>query len=151
MNNLPNLTLLTLALFAAAAAKTDGALAHDGPHDAPGDVQAPKGGLIRTTEDGHFELLRKRDPQSKLEQLTLYFYDVGDLSKPRPVEGVQIEAKLILPGADRKKAPSVAFMPQGDHWTATLDAKKAHRYTLDFAVVVGKTSHKLKYTLEPKR
>lgn len=125
------------------------AFGHDGPHDAPGNVQPKVGGMPRMTEDGQFELKFKEN------KFFLHFFK-NEAVKPS-VEGVTLKAHGST--SSSKKPLDISFSAQGDHWEAELPkewqadfkAKKLHRITLEIRPTVGKESHKLKYTVEPRR
>lgn len=119
-------------------------VAHEGhDHDAPKNLKAPKGGIIKSLEETHVELVAKGS------NLKLYLYDKE--MKPQSVKGVQISAKAELPRS--KKTEDIALVGQDNFYEGTFDAKGAHRYTLILAVTDSKIGHedKIKFTVEPRK
>lgn len=120
------------------------ALAHEGhDHDAPKNVQAPKGGVIKGMEETLVEVV------SKGKDLKIYFYD-KDL-KPQEVATYKVRAQAELPRG--KKVEPVTLTAKGTFIEASYDAKGAHRYTLTLFVTDPKEGHedKLNFTIEPRR
>jgi hypothetical protein len=113
--------------------------AHEGEHG-PSTVQAPKGGVIRSLETVHLELL------SKGSTVQIYLYDVN--LKPADVSKYPVSATVTLP---KKKAEPITFQPKGDHWEAVVDAKGSHRYSLELNITQGGHNDKVKFTVEPKK
>lgn len=132
---MPKLIVMFLCFFTFRAA-----LAHEGHDHGPGSVQAPKGGVIRSLETVHLELL------SKGKTVTIYAYDTS--LKPADVSKFPVSATVTLP---KKKAEPLKLLPGGDHWTGEFDAKGAHRYTLELSIEQGGHKDKVKYTVEPKK
>lgn len=116
------------------------AWAHEGHDHGPGSVQAPKGGVIRSLETVHLELLTKG------HEIKIYLYDTelkaGDVTK------YPASLQVALP---RKKLEDLKISAQGDHWLASFDAKNAHRFDLVLAIKQGGHDDKVKWTVEPKR
>ncbi len=120
------------------------AFAHEGhDHNAPGTVQAPKGGVIKTLEKTHVELVTKGS------DLKVYLYE-KDL-KPKALKGFLLTATADLPRT--KKPEPIVFITKDDHFEGVFDGKGAHRYTLNLTVVDPATGHrdKLNFTVEPKK
>lgn len=113
--------------------------AHEGDHDAPGTVQAPKGGRLKSFETIHIELL------SEGRTVRLYVYDLG--MRPANVTKYPVKASISLP---KKKSEPIALIEKGDHWTFDYDSKGAHRYTLELDVRQGGHQDRVKWTIEPK-
>src|SRR5690606_24997044 len=82
-------------------------IAHEGHDHGPSQVQAPKGGIIRSLEAVHLELLTKG------KTLSLYVYDT-DL-KPEDAKKFPVSASVTLP---KKKAQALPLIAKGDHWEA---------------------------------
>ncbi|MBX2986276.1 MAG: hypothetical protein KF802_00120 [Bdellovibrionaceae bacterium] len=112
--------------------------AHEG-HDAPGAITAPKGGIVRSLEEVHLELLAEG------KTLRLYAYST-DL-KPADVTKYPVSATVTLP---KKKAVALPLVAKGDHWEAQFDAKGAHRYKLEIRIQQGGHDDKVSYNVEPK-
>lgn len=121
-----------------------GAYAHEGhDHDSPKNVQAPKGGVIKSLEETMVEVV------SKGKDVKIYLYD-KDL-KPQEVAAYKVTAQAELPKA--KKKEEVVLTAKGNYFESSFDAKGAHRYTLILTVVDPKTGHddSLKFTIEPRK
>ena len=114
--------------------------AHEGHGHGPSQVQAPKGGIIRSLETVHVELIVKGN--------TLELYAYGLDLKPMQVKAYPATATVTLP---RKPAQKVALVDKGDHWQAEYDAKGAHRYGLELAIRQGGHDDKIKFNVEPKK
>jgi hypothetical protein len=127
--------MMVLACVVSAAA-----FAHEGDHDAPGSVQAPRGGLIRSTEDSHYEVLVKG------KEIEIFAYDLA--LKPLALDQVTLAGTVTLP---RKKPQPITITKDKDRFRAQFDAKGAHRYELRLAIQQGSTSHSARYTIEPKK
>lgn len=122
-----------------------GLLAHEGhDHDGPTSVQAPKGGVIKSLEQTHVEVVTKGKTDVKI-----YLYD-KDL-KPQDVAVYKVTAEAMLPKS-KKKEP-VVLVAKGTYFEANFDAKGAHRYTLILKVADPKTGHydSLNFTVEPRK
>ena len=113
--------------------------AHEGEHG-PSTVQAPKGGVIRSLETVHLELL------SKGSTVQIFAYDMN--LKPADVSKYPVSATVTLP---KKKAEPITLEPKGDHWQAVVDAKGAHRFALEMNINQGGHDDKVKFTVEPKK
>lgn len=116
--------------------------AHEG-HDGPVAVQAPKGGVIKATDDAYFEVL------SKGKDLRIYAYD-KDL-KPADPAKFQVTAQAQPPRG--KKAEKVTLTAKDGYYQADYDAKGVHRYTLILTVKDGHEDHghTLNFTVEPRK
>ncbi len=132
--------LLTLMILLSAPK----VFAHEGhDHDAPAMVQAPKGGMIKSVEAMHIEVIAKKT------EIKIYVYD-KDL-KAMPLEGVVVTAQTKLPRA--KKSEDLALKAMDGGFEANFDAKGAHRYSLILSVKDPRQAHadKLTFNLEPKK
>lgn len=116
------------------------AYAHEGHDHGPSQVQAPKGGVIRSLETVHLELLTKG------KTVSIYAYNT-DL-KPEEVKKFPVSATVTLP---KKKPQTLALAEKGDHWEAEFDARGAHRYTLELSIKQGGHNDKVKFTVEPRK
>ncbi|KHD90060.1 MAG: hypothetical protein OM95_00635 [Bdellovibrio sp. ArHS] len=120
------------------------AFSHEGhDHDAPGAVQAPKGGVIKSLEESHVEVV------SKGSDLKIYLYS-KDL---KPAEASRFKIKLTAELPRNKKKESLEFKAQGNMLETHFDAKGSHRYTLTVQIVDSATGHDdaLKFNVEPKK
>ena len=118
--------------------------AHEGhDHDAPGLVQAPKGGIIKSTEDVHIEVVAKG------KDVKVYFYS-QDL-KPLDLTTYKVGLKAEIPRT--KKSEVLAQKVTANLVEAQFDAKGAHRYVLTVSVAGEKHGHedKLNFNIEPRK
>ncbi|XGC79442.1 hypothetical protein ACES2L_08890 [Bdellovibrio bacteriovorus] len=127
--------LITCLLFISAIAN-----AHEGHDHGPGAIQAPKGGVVRSLETINLELLAND------KNVQIYVYD-KDLA-PAKAKDYPASLTMALP---KKKAEVVELKDAGDHWTANIDPKNAHRYTLELAIKQGGHNDKVKWVVEPKK
>ena len=125
--------ILALSLFAATV------FAHEGEHG-PSTVQAPKGGVMRSLETVHLELVNER------KKVKIYVYDIK--VKPADVAQYAVSATVTLP---KKKPETIKLVEAGDHWEADIDSKNSHRYTLILDIKQGGHEDKIKWVVEPKK
>ena len=119
----------------------------DHDHDGPSTVQAPKGGIIKSTEDMHIEVVAKG------KEIKVYFYTM-DL-KPVDLSKQKITLKAELPRT--KKSEVLVLKTSGNLIESTFDAKGAHRYIL--VVTLSESHHeggkahedKLNFNIEPRK
>lgn len=116
------------------------ATAHEGHDHGPGAVQAPKGGVIRSLETVNLELLNEG------KKIKIYIYDT-DL-KAQDAKKYPVSATITFP---KKKAESAQLIEVGDHWETEVNAKNAHRYTLELSIKQGGHDDKVKWVVEPKK
>jgi hypothetical protein len=130
--------ILTLGLLLSISS-----FAHEGhDHDAPGAVEAPKGGMIKSTEGYHVEVVAKGT------NIKVYLYSL-DL-KPADASGFKVQLQTEIPRS--KKSENLEFKATGNMLEATYDAKSAHRYTLMVSIAkTGGHSDKLSFTIEPRK
>lgn len=117
---------------------------HEGhDHDAPAKVKAPKGGVIKSLEEVHVELV------SKGKDIKVYLYDKE--MKAKNLTGFKVSAQAEMPRT--KKTEAVSLTAKDNFYEGTFDAKGVHRYTLIVAVTDPKVGHedKLKFTVEPRK
>ncbi len=120
------------------------AQAHEGhDHDAPQMITAPKGGLIKSLEETHVEVV------SKGMDLQIYLYDLK--MKPKSAAGFVVSAKAEMPRT--KKQEQIKLSPKETFFEGTFDGKGIHRYTLLISIKDPQTGHddKLKFTIEPQK
>lgn len=114
------------------------AMAHD--DHGPSEAQAPKGGVLRSLETVHLELIVRG------KMINIYAYS-PDL-KPTQVLNFPVSATVELP----KRAPQpLSLADRGDHWEAEFDAKGAHRYKIELKIFQGGHNDVVKFTVEPKK
>ena len=136
--------LKILLLTAALMGLSQTTLAHEGhDHDAPGMVKAPKGGMIKSLDNIHVEVV------SKGQNVQIHYYNKE--LKPVDVSGYPTTAEIELPRT--KKKESITLNKVGQNFEYTYDAKNAHRYTLSLAVTDPsiKETVKLTFTIEPRK
>lgn len=111
--------------------------AHEGhDHGAP-TFQAPKGGVLKTASFGHFELVKKGP------EVLIYWYD--EAGKQQDTQSLQVTAQLELP---RQKATPVSLVNHKTHWSAQVDSKSAHRYSLKVNMQKGNEKDYVTFTVE---
>lgn len=127
------LKMLSLGLFFALST----AFAHEGhDHGAP-TFQAPKGGVLKSASFGHFELVKKGS------EAQIYWYD--ESGKQIETQDLQLTAELELP---RKKPTPLTLANNKTHWSAQIDAKGAHRFTLKVNMQKGCEKDYVTFTIE---
>ena len=137
--------LIALVIAINAGLITSSANAHDGDHDdAPGMVQAPKGGEIKSMEEAYIEVLSRKG------EVSIYFYQ-KDLKPVTDLKRFTVSAEAQLPRS--KVMTPLVLKESGTHLTTSFDAKSAHRYTLVLKVKDSKFDHgdRLNFTIEPRR
>lgn len=125
------LTILTVISF-----NTFGGAEHD--HGAP-SFQPPKGGVLKSTESKHFELV-KND-----KKVSIYAYSKD--GKAISTQGLTLVAELEIP---RKKTTPQTLENKNTHWEAVVDAQGSHRYTLKVSIIDGNEKDYVKFTVENK-
>ncbi len=114
--------------------------AHEGHHHTPGAVVAPHGGVLQDLKHMYLELV--------VEAGTVTLYPLDHDLKSLATKDVTIEASVKYP--KKPKPESVAFSSEGDAFKAVIDAKGAHRYSLEVKISAqGKTST-AKFNVEPQ-
>lgn len=114
--------------------------AHEGHDKSPGVVAAPHGGIVQGTRDAYVELVSKADGI----QIYLYNHDM----KPLDMSTAKIEGTARLP--KKNKGDAVTFTQESGAWIGKIDAKGAHRYTLELSITVSGKKDKTKFTVEPQ-
>lgn len=115
------------------------AIAHEGHDHGSSQIQAPKGGVIRSLEEIHLELI--------IEEKIIKIYVYNTSLEADDVNKYPVKAKVILP---RGKTEFIELESKGDHWQAKFDAKGAHRYTLEVSIKQSGHDDKISFTVEPK-
>lgn len=122
--------------------------AHEGHDHGPGNVPLQKGGIMRSLETVHLELVYKD------KSIEIYPFENQTGSKgatklnPADPNRFPVSAVVELPKA---KAQTVELKPAGDHWAVSFDPKGAHRFTFILAIQQGGHNDKVKWTVEPKK
>lgn len=128
--------LSLLFTFLAVTTCASPGLGHD--HGAP-TFQPPKGGVLKSTHMGHFELVKNQN--------TVNLYVYNEDGKSLPTKDFKLTANLELP---RKKASSIILNDKTTHWETIIDAKGAHRFTLKLLIDDGKEKDNVQFTIENK-
>lgn len=115
-------------------------LAHEGHDKTPGAGAAPHGGIIQGTEHIYLELVASGDD--------VKLYPLDHEMKAIPLAQTKIDAKATFP--KKAKGEPVKFSAEGDAFVAKVQAKGAHRYTLDVSVAHDGKNEKVKFTVEPQ-
>lgn len=120
------------------------ALAHEGEHNLPGIVQAPKGGDIKSFSDGYIEVLLKK------KTLKIYLYDKKMKLQTR-LSGYSVTAEAQLPRS--KDIKSLNLKETKNSFNAEFDAGESHRFILDVGVIDHKTKHadRVSFNVEPRK
>ncbi len=118
-------------------------VAYAGPehdHGAP-TFQPPKGGILQSTHENHFELVKKAK--------TVFIYAYTEKGKPVETINVKMKAEIEIP---RSKSVAISLIDKKTHWEADLDSKAlaAHRFSLKITVEDGKEKDYVKFTVENK-
>ena len=113
---------------------------HGGHDHGPGSVQPPKGGVIRSLETIHLELVTLG------QELKIFIYD-KDL-KPLDVSKYPASATVLRPRTEGDE--NLNLIPKKDHWEASYDSKGIHRYTIHFKITQGSHEDLVKFNVEPK-
>ena len=113
--------------------------AHEGHDHTPGAVIPPKGGVIRTLETIHLEML----PHGKTVKIFIYDKNL----KPVETKNYPVSATATKP---RSKPEALDLKAEKNYWEYTYDSKGAHRYALQFNIEQGGHKDKIKWNIEPK-
>lgn len=142
-NHFVNRRILLICLCLLFLTISELTVAHSGHEHAPGEVQAPKGGLIQDFgEDGYLEVLEKKGRIN----IFLYTQDLKDADISR----FDLKAQAVLPRG--KGITHLKVQRDSKSFELSYDAKGAYRYTLQLELRdnVEKESHQFKYVIEPK-
>ena len=115
------------------------AQAHEGHDHGAASFQPPKGGVLQTSFENHFELVKKG------QVLFIYVYD--QKGKTVETKGFKVSAELELP---RKKKMPATLNDLGTHWESKIDMQGAHRMTFKLNVDNGKEKDYVQFTIENK-
>ncbi|MFN7823727.1 MAG: hypothetical protein ACK5P6_00020 [Pseudobdellovibrionaceae bacterium] len=127
---------LTLAL---SLLVTQVSFAHEGHDHGAASFQAPKGGILKSIENSHFELVRSG------QFVQIYAYD--NEGKALATSKFKTSAELQLP---RKKKEVLTLNDKGTHWEAQVNSQGAHRFTVKFNTDDGKEKDYVSFTVETK-
>lgn len=114
--------------------------AHEGHDKTPGAIAAPHGGAVQGTSSLYWELLSDSSGL-KLYPLT------HDLT---PIEPKSISLSGTASFPKKPKAEPVTFAAQSDHFSAQVNSKGSHRYTLSLSFTYKGKKEKVKFQVEPQ-
>jgi hypothetical protein len=115
--------------------------AHEGHDKAPGAMPAPHGGSVQGTSELYVEVVTTKDG--------LTIYPLSHDGKALPAAGITLKGEALFPR--KNKVEKLSLLPEGDSFSAKVEAKGAYRYTLELSVAPkGKKEEKLKFNVEPK-
>ena len=113
--------------------------AHEDHDKTPDTVAAPHGGIMKDLKHIYLELLVDTGG------IKIYPYD-HDL-KPVVLKNVKMEGTARFP--KKAKTEKVAFTTEDGAFSAKVDAKGAHRYSLEVTVTHQGKKEKTKFNVEP--
>ncbi len=113
--------------------------AHEGDHG-PSTFQPQKGGVVRSLETVHLELLMENS------DIKIFAFEID--GKPSAVSKYPASLKIERP---RAKPETVKLTSMDSHWMASFDPKGAHRITIFFEIEQGGHKDTVKWTIEPKK
>ncbi len=125
---------LVASLFTVSSLVLAGA-EHD--HGAPTFQPKKKNGVLKSTENNHFEISKEGD------LISLYVYDKS--GKDITTQNFKLISEVDMP---KKKKKKIDFIDMKSHWEAKFDWQKAHRITIKITVDDGKDKDYVKFTLE---
>lgn len=113
--------------------------AHEGHDKAPGSATAPNGGTIKGTAKHFVEVVYDAG------KLKIYVYD-HDM-KRIGLDALKVNAAVKFP---KSNSPTVVKLIQsGDAFKGDVDAKGAHRFSLDLIIARDGKSEKVSFNIEP--
>ncbi len=115
------------------------AMSHEDHNHTPGAVTAPHGGKLKETSELYLELV------ADSERFKNYAMD-HDM-KSVALKDLKLEGTFKLP--KKTKSETLVFQTAQDHFVAKVDAKGAHRYSVDLKVTLNNKTEKLKFNVEP--
>lgn len=118
-----------------------GGFAHEGHDHTPGAVAAPHGGIMHDLEHMYLEFL--------VDAGGVKLYPYNHELEPLAISEVGIEGSATLP--KKTKPEKVTFKPAGSGFSASFDAKGAHRYMLEVTVTYRGKKDKAKFNVEPQQ
>lgn len=116
------------------------ALAHEGHNKTPGALSAPHGGLIKGTDSFYLEVVTSQNE--------VKVFPLGHDMKPVSVASLKLDGKMTIPR--KNKSEAVKFSPKADYFSASIDAKGAHRYDLELSISKNGKVEKQIFTIEPQ-
>lgn len=113
---------------------------HEGHDKAPGAVAAPHGGLIQGTSEMYLELVTSEGG--------LKIYPFTHDLKPIALKELKIDGRVSFP--KKAKSEAVKLNATDEAFEAKIDAKGAHRYTLELSIAYQGKKEKTKFNVEPQ-
>lgn len=130
------LILMSFSFILSSQARAHGV--HDSGHASP-----QKGGILRSLESIHLELVRIDD------EIRIFIYDKSEQLRPLNPKNYPASAEIVLPR--KKGSEKLTLKQESDHWSATYKAANTHRYDLKFHIEQAGHKDIVTYTIEPKR
>lgn len=132
--------IIVTAMMLLALGSANEAKAHEGHDKTPGALPLDGFDQIQATDHLYLKL--------RMEKGGVKIYPFSHENKPVALSGMKLEGTTTSP--KKSKPETVAFTPEGDAFTAKVDAKGAHRYTLDVVVTHDGKKEKTKFNVEPQ-
>ncbi|MBX3022654.1 MAG: hypothetical protein KF799_13360 [Bdellovibrionales bacterium] len=133
-------------IFSAALFFSFSTFAHEGHDHGPSALPVQKGGILRSLETVHLELVYKD------KTLQIFPFEKEPVSPGKlaaaPLSRFPATATIEFP---RQKAQPLELKTAGDHWEAAVDPKGAHRFTVVLTIHQGGHKDAVKWTVEPKK
>lgn len=136
-NIMLTLAFLTIASFANA---------HEGhDHDAPKSARPIRGGVVKTLEKLHVEVVAKG------QDLRVYLFKLDGDKTPLDPANYKLAARAEIPRTKKVEPMTLTLKP--DVAETRFEAKGLHRYTLSLDVLDPEVGHldTLKFTIEPRK
>ena len=114
-------------------------LAHEGHDKTPGAIAAPHGGVVQGTHSLYWELV------SESEGVKLYPLTHEII----PIDPKEITLSGMATFPKKRKSESMTFKTESDCFSGNIDAKGAHRYTLELSFTYHGKKEKVKFQVEP--
>lgn len=113
---------------------------HEGHDKTPGAMSAPHGGQLKESNQVHLELVS--DSQG------FKIYPLDHDMKSLPLKDIALEATIKFP--KKTKADPIKLQTAESYFSAQVDAKGAHRYTIEVKATYNKKTEKLSFIVEPQ-
>jgi hypothetical protein len=115
------------------------AFAHEGHDKAPGALSAPNGGSIKGTSSYFAEVVY----DAGKVKVFVYDHDMKSLKS----SSVKVTATVKFPKSS--KPAELKLTPSGDALVGTVDAKGAHRFSVNLSIGKDGKSEKVSFNIEP--
>ena len=114
--------------------------AHEGHDKTPGALPLDGFDQIQATDHLYLKL--------KMEKEGVKIFPFDHDNKPVALQEVKIEGSATFP--KKPKAEKLTFASEDSAFSTKIDAKGAHRYTLDITVTHQGKKEKVKFNVEPQ-